>query len=270
MQLIVAPTLAYQVAEGHALGVSPLFVLQRGEPYGLQGFGMMSADRSNLTNRGKDSSGGIGVRLGYFGKFGDQVSVGAAYSPKINMGKFDRYRGLFASGGDFDIPGNFGVGVALQATPRVTVAVDAMRIRYGSVPAIANGSLSQVMAGHRLGAASGPGFGWRDIDVVRLGVQWQMNERWTWRVGYNQGDNPIRSADAMFNILAPGVIRQHITFGVTHAPDKRTEWTFALWHARRENVVGPSVDFRTMAMNATGTRIGMHQNGFGVQYSQKF
>lgn len=197
MQLIVAPTLAYQVADGHALGVSPLLVLQRFEAHGLQGFGVMSSDPANLTNRGKDTSTGIGVRFGYYGKLGDRVSVGAAYSPKVSMGKFDKYRGLFAGGGGFDIPENFGVGVAVQVTPSVTVALDATRINYGDVSSIANGSLSQVMAGQPLGAATGPGFGWRDVNVVKIGVQWHMDDRWTLRAGYNKGDNPIRSADAM-------------------------------------------------------------------------
>ncbi len=270
MQLIVAPTVAWQVADGHALGVSPLLVWQRFEAYGLQGFTGMSSDSANVTNRGKDNSTGIGVRLGYFGKLGDRVTVGASYSPKIRMSRFDKYRGLFAGGGDFDIPANYGVGVALQVTPAVTVALDATRIRYGSVPSIANGSLSQIMAGQPLGADAGPGFGWRDISVVKLGVQWQMNDRWTLRAGYNRGGNPIRAQDAMFNILAPGVIRQHLTFGATYAPDARSEWTFALWHGKRETVIGPSVDFSSMAMNPTGTRIGMHQNGFGLQYSRKF
>jgi len=270
MQLIVAPTLAIQVAEGHALGVSPLLVWQRFEAYGLQGFAGMSSDPANLTNRGKDNSTGVGVRVGYMGKLGDRVTVGAAYSPRVRMERFDKYRGLFAGAGDFDIPANYGVGVALQLTPAWTLALDATRIRYGDVPSIANGSLSQVMAGQPLGAASGPGFGWRDIGIVKLGVQWRMGERWTLRAGVNKGDNPIRAQDAMFNILAPGVIREHVTFGATYTPDKQTEWTFALWHGRRETVVGPSVDFSSMAMNPTGTRIGMHQNGFGVQYSRTF
>ncbi|WP_334154942.1 OmpP1/FadL family transporter [Tepidimonas sp.] len=270
MQLIVAPTLAYQVADGHALGISPLLVLQRFEAYGLQGFSMMSQSPGDVTNRGKDTSTGIGVRLGYFGKLGDRVTVGAAYSPKTDMSRFDKYKGLFAGGGDFDIPENYGVGVAVQLTPALTVALDATRVKYGGVPAIANGSLSQVMAGQPLGAAAGPGFGWRDIGVVKVGVQWQASPQWTLRAGYNKGDNPIRPQDAMFNVLAPGVIREHLTFGATWAPDKDTEWTFALWHGRRETVVGPSVDFMSGAMNPTGTRIGMHQNGFGVQYSRKF
>lgn len=270
MQLIVAPTVAYQFTPGHSIGVSPLLVLQRFEAYGLQGFSTMSSAPGNLTNRGKDTSTGIGVRLGYMGRLNDVVTLGASYSPKIGMSRFDKYSGLFAGGGDFDIPENYNLGVALQLTPDVQLAMDWQRINYGKVPSIGNASLPPLMAMQPLGASAGSGFGWQNINIVKVGVQWRLNEKWTLRAGYNHGDNPVTSADAMFNILAPGVVRTHITFGGTYSPDKNAEWTFAAWHGRRENVVGPSVDFSTMAVNPTGARIGMSQNGFGLQYSRKF
>lgn len=264
MQLIVAPTVAYQFTPGHSIGVSPLLVLQRFEAYGLQGFSMYSSSPGNLTNRGKDTSTGIGIRLGYMGRLNDVVTLGASYSPKIGMSRFDKYSGLFAGGGDFDIPENYNLGIALQVTPNVQLAMDWQRIGYGKVPSIANGSLAPIMSGTQLGEAGGSGFGWKDINVVKVGVQWRLNGSWTLRAGYNHGDNPVTSADAMFNILAPGVVRRHITFGGTYSPDKDAEWTFAIWHGKRENVAGPSM---TPGVDA---RIGMSQNGFGLQYSRKF
>jgi len=104
MQLIVAPTFAYKATPEHSLGVSPLLVLQRFEAYGLQGFAPMSSNSKALTNNGKDSSTGVGIRLGYMGKLSDKVSVGATYSPKISMSRLDKYAGLFAEQGKFDIP----------------------------------------------------------------------------------------------------------------------------------------------------------------------
>lgn len=79
-QLIVAPTLAYKINEQHSIGISPLLVYQRFEIKGVQGFAGMSADANNLTNNGKDSSTGFGVRLGWQGHFTDWLSAGAAYS----------------------------------------------------------------------------------------------------------------------------------------------------------------------------------------------
>lgn len=251
MQLIVAPTVAYKWADNHSLGLSPLLVYQQFEAYGLQGFGLSP-------NPGKDSSTGVGVRLGYMGRFGDAVTVGASYSPKINMTRFKDYANLFADNGDFDIPENFAVGVAVQVSPAVQVALDYTRINYSGVPSIANSS--QIM--QPLGSAGGPGFGWQDVKTVKLGVQWHMNPQWTLRAGYNHGTNPIQSADAFLNVLAPGVIKSHITFGGTYAMSANEELTFAAWHGKKNTVTGPSM--------AGPVSIAMSQNGFGLQYSRKF
>lgn len=251
IQLIVAPTVAYKVTDNHSIGISPLLVYQQFEAYGLQAFG--------IANQGKDSSTGLGVRLGYLGKLSDRVSIGASYSPKINMSRFDKYANLFAQGGDFDIPENLAVGVAVQVTPSVQVALDYSRINYSGVPSIGNPSLANFANG--FGAANGPGFGWQDVKVVKLGVQWQMNAQWTLRAGYNQGTNPIPAADVFLNTIAPGVIKSHITVGGTYALSGKEELSFAAWHGRKNTVTGNI---------PAPTTIGMSQNGFGVQYSRKF
>ena len=69
-----------------------------------------------MTDRGYDSSTGFGVRLGFMGKPTQNLTVGLSYAPKINMTEFDSYAGLFAGKGDFDIPANASIGLALQAT----------------------------------------------------------------------------------------------------------------------------------------------------------
>lgn len=256
MQLIIAPTVAYKVADGHALGVSPLLVYQRFKAYGLQNFG--------VNNPGNDHSRGLGVRVGYFGKLSDRVSVGASYSPKINMSKFDKYANLFAEQGDFDIPENYSVGVALQVTPKVQVALDYQGIHYSKVRSIGNPSNSMGAPG----SADARGFGWQDVNVVKLGVQWQMSAQWTLRAGYNDGDNPIRPQDAQINVLAPGVVEKHYTFGATYQPNDKEEFSVALWHARNNSVTGPAYD---NLGNQFGTAtIRMKQNGLGFQYARKF
>ncbi len=65
----------------------------------------------------------------------------------------------------------------------------------------------------QLGADNGPGFGWEDIDVWKLGVEYKYSQQLTLRAGYNHGDNPISPSDVTFNILAPGVIEDHLTVG---------------------------------------------------------
>lgn len=258
MQLIVAPTLAYKVNERHSIGVSPLLVFQQFKTYGLEAFGPMSLDSTKLYGGNYSQSTGIGVRLGYLGKLNDQISIGASYSPKINMSEFDDYAGLFAGAGGFDIPANYTLGASFQATPTVTVALDYARINYGGVPSIANPSTNQAP----LGSDNGPGFGWSDIDVWKLGVQWQATSQWTLRAGLNVGDNPIQSRDVTFNILAPGVITRHVTLGGTYAMSTETEVSFSYMYAPEESVSGPSMfggeDTIRMSQQSIGIQFGWH------------
>jgi long-chain fatty acid transport protein len=54
------------------------------------------------------------------------------------MEEFDKYSGLFAEQGDFDIPANMTVGLAWDVTPTSTVVFDIQHIWYGDVDSIAN------------------------------------------------------------------------------------------------------------------------------------
>lgn len=272
MQLIVAPTLAYKLDDRHAVGVSPLLVYQRFKASGLQGFVPMSGDQAHVTDQDYDSSTGMGVRLGYVGKPNDSLTIGASWSPRTSMKKFDKYAGLFAGGGGFDIPENMGLGFAVKATPALTVAADYQRINYSKVPSVGNPSNNAA----QLGAGNGPGFGWSDVNVLKLGVQWQLNSVWTLRAGYNQTDNPIQSRDVSFNIIAPGVITKHYTMGATYALAKDKELSFAYMHAPQNSVSGVSM-FDAPPPNGMGAGNGairetirMSQQSLGVQYGWKF
>lgn len=259
MQLVVAPTVAYKLNDRHSVGVSPLLVIQQFKAYGLSSFGGMSSDATKLTSGNYDRSTGLGVRLGYLGKLNDKFSVGASYSPKIGMSKFDNYAGLFAGGGNLDIPENYTLGASFLVTPAVTLAFDYSRINYSGVPSIANPSNLAAP----LGSANGPGFGWTDINVWKLGVQWQASVPWTLRAGINVGDNPVQSRDVSFNILAPGVITKHLTLGGTYAMSSSTEMSFSYMYAPSNSVSGPSM------FGGTET-VKMSQQAFGIQFGWRY
>lgn len=269
MQLIVAPTVAYKLAPNHAVGLSPLFVLQRFEAYGAQGFANQSQNAAALTNNGKDSSTGVGVRLGYMGKLSDAVSVGASYSPEISMSRFDKYAGLFAEQGKFNIPANYGVGAAIQVTPSVQLAVDYTRINYSKVPSIGNPAMSL----SPMGSDTGGGFGWRDVETIKLGMQWKLNDTTTLRFGVNRGTNPVTGASITPNIMAPGVMKTHLTMGGTYQLTPKSELSWMMAYAPSVSVTGSSM-FNMQPGMPPGTNmqetVRMKQTIVGIQYGWKF
>ncbi|MBA4177823.1 MAG: long-chain fatty acid transporter [Leptothrix sp. (in: Bacteria)] len=275
-QLIIAPTVAYKLNAQHSVGVAVLLGYQQFRAQGLQafdnapGFPPFTGAPGSVTNRGYDSATGVGLRLGYMGRLTDTVTVGAAYAPKMNMGRFDKYKGLFADGGDFDIPSHYSFGIAFTPTPAVTLALEVGRINYSDASSVSNPSSNRAP----LGAANGPGFGWKDIDIFKLGVSWRVSDTLTLRAGYNKGDNPITPADVSFNVLAPGVMEDHYTAGLTWALDSASELTAAFMVAPRKTVTGPSM-FNSPAIIPPGglggnETIGMKQTGFGLAWGRKF
>lgn len=272
MQLIVAPTVAYKPHPQHAIGISALFGYQRFKIQGVQafdnapGFPPFTGAPGSVTNRGYDSSTGLGARVGYQGQFGI-TSFGAAYAPRMRMKAFDKYKGLFAEQGDFDIPSHYGIGIAVSAAPSWTFALDYARINYNEIASVGNPSTNMAP----LGAANGPGFGWQNIDVFKFGVAWRPTGALTLRAGYNRGDNPILARDVTFNILAPGVMQDHYTAGFTYAVGPNTEVNMSYMRAPRRSVQGASLFNAFVGPGAAGSeKIEMHQNQLGIGFSSRF
>jgi len=265
-QLIIAPNISWRFAPDHSLGIAPLFAYQRFEAYGIQLFTQLSQSPGDVTNRGYDSSTGWGVRIGYMGKISPGVTVGAAYTSKMSMSELDKYKGLFAENGGFDIPAHMTVGISFEPAKDFLVAIDWERIEYTGVASVSNPSTNQAP----LGSANGPGFGWSDIDVWKFGVQWKANPALTLRAGYNRSENPIQSRDVTFNILAPGVVKDHITLGFTYALDKDSEITMAYMHSFSNSVEGASF-FNAFAPGQGGTeKIEMYQNSLGIAWGKRW
>jgi long-chain fatty acid transport protein len=265
-QLIIAPTIAYKLNEQHSIGISPLLGYQRFKAEGLQAFGIM--------NPGYDHSTGYGARIGWTGKVSDSVTLGAAYASKMHMGRFKKYSGLFAENGDFDIPSNWNVGIGVQATPQVKVALDYQRINYSDAKSINNPSANigycmndpVTYASYCLGGDNGPGFGWGDVDVWKLGVEYKYSDKLTLRAGYNHGDNPITPADVTFNTIAPGVVKEHLTLGFTYVTASGGELTMSYMHAFSNDVSGNSLFAPPGTVTET---IKMHQDSLGIAYAWK-
>ncbi len=239
-QALLSVAFAKTVAPGVSVGVAPILARQQIKIRGLGAFAGNSIDDDSLTNPGTDISWGFGVRGGVEWAVAPGVRLGVAGNTPIWSEEFDKYRGLFAEQGDFDIPASIQAGIAIDATPNITLLADYRHIWFGSVASIANPS-TNILLGNQLGTDNGPGFGWDDVDVVKLGVEWRTSPDLTLRAGYSYATNPISSRDVQFNILAPAVVQHHITAGFEYRLDKAWSVEFAGLYAPGETVRGPEL-----------------------------
>ena len=268
VQVFVTPSLAWRLNERHSFGIGLNYAYQRFEARGLSAFdnAMTSEAPGKVTDNGHDHSDGWGLRLGWNGQLTDSLSVGVAWSSKIKTGKFERYEGLFADHGSFDIPENYGIGLAWRATERLTLAADVQQIDYSDVKAISN-SVDVLFSGHLLGSEDGPNFGWEDIRVYKLGASYAVSPQLTLRSGYSWADQALDKGETFFNTLAPGVVREHLTLGATWAPEAGHEISVFYAHAFREELKGSN----SIAPQLGGGEVDlqMQQDSFGIAYAWK-
>ncbi|WP_020394661.1 OmpP1/FadL family transporter [Thiolinea disciformis] len=261
-QLFVSPTAAFQLNPQHAVGISANMVYHRFKASGLQGFdnAMTTASPGHITNNGYDSSTGIGFAVGWQGKVAPNLIVGAAYRSKVKMGELDAYSGLFANGGEFNVPGAVSVGASWQVTPSTTVAADVQHIYYKDSEAISNSALIQ----KPFGANGGPGFGWDDMTVYKVGLKQQVNEKMALMAGFNYGKQPIDSAQTTLNVLAPGVVEKHLTLGAQWTLSPKSKLNASYVHAFENEVKGNN------SSRMDGYNLKMKQDSLGISYSHEF
>ncbi len=303
-QMQVPLTLGYKVNETHSVGAALVLAETRFRAYGLGafkafdlsqangGFGFpISSDPERLTNQGFDYSYGAGLKMGWLGKFvDDKVTLGLTYSSRTYMTKFDKYRGLFAEQGDFDIPENYGIGIAFKPKKNLVIAADIVRINYSDVASIGNrgpatsatpypgdpeidpnanaiygipsidpASLASQESSYELGNDGGMGFGWKDMMVYKLGVQYGVNKRLQVRAGLNYGKSPIPDDQITFNVLAPATVEQHYSVGFTYKPSDELEVTGTYMYVPSASQTSP------INQNVVGqATINMHQNLFAI------
>ncbi len=285
MQLFVAPTYSMKVGENSSIGASIIGVFQRFEAKGLGSFAGVTNSPNNLTNNGYSTSYGAGFKVGFNSAISDGIRFGASYQSKMRMGEFDEYKGLFAENGDFDIPETWTFGISADVGEKGVFVADIQRINYSDIKSIGN-DITPLTQGQCLdalnatlfnggnqapaqgpgcgGGSNGFGFGYNDMTVVKTGYEWSQSDDLILRVGYSITDQPIESSDVIFNILAPAVIKSHLTAGFTKQLANGNEMTLSFMYGAGEKVTGPNPFDPGQTIS-----IDMNQYQVGFTYTRK-
>lgn len=278
-QLFIAPTFTFKINPKHSVGVSLNLIQQKFEAYGIGGFcgfkvtpcgdqGASAASRAGLSDQGEDESTGFSVKVGWVGELAPNFQMGVAYQTMSDMDKFDKYNQLFAEQGGFDIPSNWTAGLAFQPTASMNILFDVQQINYTDVASISNANNSNQGG---LGSNNGRGFGWDDMTVYKLGGEFNLNSNLVLRAGYSVTDQPIGADDTSFNLIAPAVIEEHYTFGMTYTLANKSEVSAFVMYAPEVTVNGNAAAGVGASAGASGNaNITMSQTAFGLGYGWNF
>lgn len=282
MQVFLNLSYARQFSERFSVGVSPLLTMQTFRSNGLDAFAPFTKTfvssqgtrmPNHLTQNGTDRAYGWGLQVGVLARdIADVADLGISYRTKIDMERWEDYADLFAESGSFDIPSTLWAGVAIEVSENMTLVADYQRIWYGDSDAISNGVQNlfdcPALGGQDpescLGGDRGAGFGWDDMDIFKVGLQWQASPHVIGRIGYSHASQPIGSDQVLFNLLAPAVVEDHITLGAT-VTTQVGDITLEAMHA-----FGNSVKGRNPFDPTQTVRLTMEQFEVGAGWSVKF
>lgn len=241
-----SPTITYKPVPTLSLGVSLVLGLEQFRASGVLAPG---ADGPvALPSHGTSYATGIGAGFGVLWTPVPMVSLGASYYTKTWFSPLSGYKDdLFASsGGHLDSPSKYGVGIAVRPLPRLTLGLDYMRILWSQA------------AGFNTPAS----FNWHDQNVVRVGVAYEINEKWTVRTGFSIANSFMDSDHTLANYYANGIDDRAVTVGATYSFDKKNSLTMALEYDIPRTVVGTGP--------SKGTNISTNFQLYTIGYTHKF
>lgn len=275
VQAVVAPALAVKLGERYSLGIALNFVVQEFVARGIEHFDspLFSASPGNVTNRGRDRSSGVGVRLGALGRLSETLNLGVTYQPRIRMGRFERYEGLLADRGGFDVPENYGLGAALTLAPGLIVAGDAQHIRFSGVKSLGARADCFLAVGCLLGASDGPGSGWRSTTVYKIGIAYEPRPGLALRAGVAHLRQPVPADQTLLNVFAPAVTERHLTLGATLQLQQRWELTASYMRAFRGTVLGSRsipAGFPPGGVGGGEANLRMDQSALGISLGWRY
>ena len=117
----------------------------------------------------------LGAELGWTGKVTRSRDAGRDLPDQDRHGQVRQVQGSVRRRRGLRYSGDLRSGHRLvKAMPKLTLAGDIQRINYGDVPSVGN-PVDCFFAGTcMLGASNGPGFGWRNTTVYKIGVSYEL------------------------------------------------------------------------------------------------
>ncbi len=228
-QVFMSVNVARDVTHGVTLGLAPIFAAQRVNMQGLQAFDNPAGGATStlakgfVTNNGYDYSYGGGAKIGVTYDPVQWLTLGVSYQTRIWMGKFDKYKGLFAEQGGFDVPPSLTEGLTVRPFKGLELSTEHEQIYYSQIRSIHNDG--RAGAG-LLGSDGGAGFGWQNMHIYRFGTQWKALDDLTLRAGYSYNTIFTKTTQMFFNTLAPATPQHHLAFGGSY--DITPAWSVSL------------------------------------------
>ena len=264
----MAPTLAWDFSDALSLGVA-LNIDYQQVSFSQRMRDTVTGALYNFDLGRSANAFGFGLTLGLLYDFSESFTVGASYKSKqhfseleynLREGDIDTtlVGGPVYPGGKYtlalDFPQQLAFGIALRPSDSWTVSADLKWIEW-----------SDTMGKLSVKGPSGYDFamdpGWDDQVVYALGADWQVLDQLSLRFGFNYAESPIDGQNAANNLILPGVVEDHYTFGL--------DYRFDAWELAFHFMYAPEVMVRAET-GFPGAEISLKETSVGINLGYRW
>jgi long-chain fatty acid transport protein len=209
MLLQVGFTWAYEISETFSIGIEPTFNYAALE---LAPNPTASPNAAGYGISDKASALGFGAQFGLFYNSPSGIKLGASYKTGQSFGDLE-FKNTYLDNSvsenafNMDYPAilSFGLG---YSKGDIDFALDYRMVDYENTDGFAEKGWTQT--------GSVAGFGWKNINIVSVGLQYKGIEKLPLRFGYTYSSNPIDEELAFFSTPATAVIANAFQFGFSY------------------------------------------------------
>lgn len=257
---------AYEPTPGQLIGFSINPAYQVLELKGLQVFAAASENPDRFSDTGPGEAFGVSFTWAWHGEITPWLNGALSYRTRTFTERIQRYSGLLPDQGRLQSPAVWGGGLSFTLHADWVVAIEGQRVEYASEVGYGRG-IARLEAGELFGSDNGPGFGWSDQNVYKLGVSWQATPTLRLMAGGSHATQLIPEEEMFLAILAPGLLRTHYTAGFRYAFER---WQLTGYSAYSPSRFQRGVDSIPDAFGGgdASARIKMHM--FGVSLGRNF
>ena len=209
MLLQVGFTYAYQISDKFSIGVEPTFnyATLKVHPNPLAS----PSQTLGYPNSNNATAFGFGGQIGVFYNSGFGLKIGVSYKTQQYFSDLT-FKNTYLDGSQapenkfkMNFPAILSAGVGYSAD-KFDFAMDYRRVFYENTAGFKESGWTQT--------GSVAGFGWKDINILSVGLQLKLINKLPLRIGYTYSSNPIDGKLAMYSVEAPAVIKNAFEFGL--------------------------------------------------------
>lgn len=230
--IYIQPTISYKFNDKYSIGFGPTYVVGGVEFNRNLSTALVdeNGDRSNVNIKatGVDA---WGYNIGFMAKPSEKYSIGISYRSQVDMqarGEEADFQNIPSSlqstfpdttfDADLILPAELTIGIAYNLSTETVLAFDINRTYWGAYKSL------DVRFNNGAGLSSNPR-NYKDVNIYRIGIQHQLNEKTVLRGGAYFDESPIQNG--YFAPETPRNDSKGLTAGASYSLSKTLELDFS-------------------------------------------